>query len=243
MINVYWSPWYRDERLYKENYLTHYEIDNLYADLVKKKDNSNFADNFFNCYAFKGAIKNTYCLRNPYSVDFVYENGNTISRNPPKSGYDLAMTSQIKSSSMINALTINYCVNWIFFADKPLKIQTFHPWMHETELSKTAFYVPGEFDISNWFRPVEGAYQLFPGKNSFKSNEGDPLIYINFLTEEKIKLQKFYLSKELIDFSLSCTNLKHYKKFTALNSLYKVFHKSRLKNKILSEIKNNLLEN
>ena len=114
--------------------------------------------------------------------------------------------------------------------------------MHNTEMSKTAYYVPGQYDISSWFIPVEGAFQLFPGKNTFTSKENEPLIYVNFLTDEKINLQKFYLTPSLIEHSISCTHLKHYKKFTALNSLYKTFHKSKLRNRVLTEIKQNLLE-
>ena len=111
MITVYWSPWYADKKTYDENYLTHYGLDNVYADLLVHKDQSNARDNFFNCYAFKGAMKNMYCLRNPYSVDLRYENGKCISNAPPKAIYDLAMTSQVKAPSMQDALTINYGVS------------------------------------------------------------------------------------------------------------------------------------
>lgn len=242
MITVYWSPWYINSQVYNEHYLTHYGLDNVYTDLVVHKDKSNTRDNFFNCYAFKDAMKNMYCLRNPYSVDLRYENGECISNIPPKAIYDLAMTSQVKAPSMEDALTINYGVNWIFFADKPLKIQTLHPWMHGTEASKTSFYVPGSYDISKWFRPVETACQLFPGENTFKSDEGEPLIYVNFLTDEKIEFKKFYLTQEIIDLSMSCIKLKYFKSFKALNYLYKVFVQSKLKNKILAEIKKNVIE-
>jgi len=242
MITVYWSPWYGNATTYNENYLTHYELDNVYSDLLAHKDPQNVRDNFFNCYAFKDFLKNMYCLRNPYSVDFRYENGNCISNVPPKAVYDLSVTSQVKASSVKDALTINYGASWIFFADKPLKIQTMHPWMHGTEASKTSFYVPGSFDISKWFRPIETACQLFPGENTFKSDEGEPLIYINFLTDEKIVLKKFYLTQDIINLSMSCLKLKYFKSFKALNYLYKVFTQSKLKNRILSEIKKNVIE-
>ena len=43
MINVYWSPWYRQSNLYVDNYLNYPELDSAYLDLVKGKDNSNHA--------------------------------------------------------------------------------------------------------------------------------------------------------------------------------------------------------
>lgn len=242
MITIYWSPWYRDHKIYTENYLAHYDLEKVYVDLVKNKEDQNIADNFFNCHAFKYFCKNLYSLKNPYTVDLIYENGRVFSKNPPKTGYDLAMTSQVKHPSIKNSLTINYCTNWIFFADKPVYLQTMQPWMHKTEASKTSFYVPGAFDISKWFRPIEMACQLFPGENTFKSLEGEPLIYANFLTDEPIVLKKFYLTQELIDLSTSCTSLKYFKKFKSLNSLYKIFSTSLLQKKILKEIQNNVIE-
>jgi len=241
MITVYWSPWYRDVNIYKENYLCYHDIDSVYSDLVKNKNEENISDNFFNCYAFKDTLKNMYCLRNPYSIDVTYQHGRTFSNHPKKVGFDLAMTSLVKQSSVKNSLTINYCVNWIFFTEETLKIQTMHPSMHKTHLTDTAYYVPGSFDISQWFRPVEGAYQLFPGESTLKVNEGDPLMYIKFLTNEKIELKRFYLTQDLIDMSLSCTQLKNFKSFKGLDYLYKVFNKSLLRNKVLKEIKNNVI--
>lgn len=242
MITVYWSPWYRDHKVYAENYLAHYEPEKVYVDLVKQKEEKNIADNYFNCHAFKNFCKNLYSLKNPYTVDLFYEDGRAYSKNPPKTGYDLAITSQVKQPSVKNSLTVNYCVNWIFFADKPLNLQTLQPWMHKTESSKTSFYVPGTFDISRWFRPIEMACQLFPGEITFKSLEGEPLIYANFLTDEPIVLKKFYLTPELIDMSISCISLKNFKKFKSLNSLYRVFNRTLLQKKILKEIQKNVIE-
>lgn len=242
MITVYWSPWYMNHDLYTENYLTHYEPEKVYTNLVKNKENSNIGDNFFNCHAFKNFCKNLYALKNPYTVDLIYENERVSSRNPPKIGYDLAMTSQTKSPSVKNCYTINYCVNWIFFADKPVELQTMHPWMHRTDMSKTAYYVPGQFDISKWFRPVEVACQLFPEENTFTAQEEEPLIYANFITNEPIKLKKFFLTPELISLSTSCTHLKRFKTFKSLNTLYKVFNTNLLQKKILKEIQKNVIE-
>jgi hypothetical protein len=239
---IYWSPWYRDHKIYTENYLAYYDLEKVYVDLVKNKEERNIADNFFNCHAFKNFCKNLYSLKNPYTVDLIYEGERVFSKNPPKTGYDLSITSQVKHPSVKDSLTINYCTNWIFFADKPVQLQTMQPWMHKTQASKTSFYVPGSFDISKWFRPIEMACQLFPGENTFSSIEGEPLIYANFLTDEPIVLKKFYLTPELIDLSTSCTHLKFFKKFKSLNSLYKIFSTSLLQKKILKEIQKNVIE-
>ena len=79
MITVYWSPWYVDHSIYTDSYLTHYEPENVYTSLVKNKDNTNIADNFFNCHAFKNFCRNLYALKNPYTVDFIYDRGQAVS--------------------------------------------------------------------------------------------------------------------------------------------------------------------
>lgn len=242
MITVYWSPWYVDHSIYTDGYLTHYEPENVYTSLVKNKDNANITDNFFNCHAFKNFCKNLYALKNPYTVDFIYDHGQAVSRYQSKKTMDLAMTTHLKVPSIKNSTTINYCVNWIFFADKPVEIQTMHPWMHNREMSESCYYVPGQYDISKWFRPIEVACQLFPGENTFKSKEEDPLIYAKFLTDEPIVLKKFFLTPELIELTNSCTHLKRFKAFKSLNKLYSIFTRSLLQKKILKEIQKNVID-
>jgi hypothetical protein len=66
-------------------------------------------------------------------------------------------------------------------------------------------------------------------------------MYANFLTDEKVELKKFYLTKELHDLSISCVRLKAYRRDRVLSKLYNIFSDSGIKNKILKEIKNNLI--
>ena len=245
MTTVYWSPWYHDSNLYTDNYLTHYPIESVYKDLAKNKDSNNVTDNFFNCHAFKNFCKNMYYLRNPYTIDFEFipEQKRVVSKKPPGPNLmDLSVTTQIKQPSVKNDLTINYCVNWIFFADNPVTIQTLAPFMHDPEIYKTSYYVPGMYDISQWFRPFELALQMKPGQTTLKSYEGEPVVYVKFNTDEPIKIQKFYLTQSLINHSKSCMKLKGFKKFRSLKNLYQVFNNSFLRNRILKEIQENVIE-
>ena len=60
---IYWAPWYQDTEPHIDNYLAHYDIEGVYQDLVKDKENRNVSDNFFNCHAFKGFCKELYLER------------------------------------------------------------------------------------------------------------------------------------------------------------------------------------
>ena len=244
---IYWSPWYRGTEPYTDNYLAHYNIEGVYQDLVKDKETRNVSDNFFNCHAFKSFCKNLYFLRNPYTIDFKYipEEGRVISNKQPKGSLqDLApLLGQNKQPSVKNGLTINYSCNWIFFADKPVQLQTMAPFMHENEIYKTSYYVPGMYDISQWFRPFELALQMKPGQRDLKSIEGEPVVYVKFHTDDNIKLKRVFLTQELINHSMSCVNLKKFKTFRTLPNLYKIFNASYLRKKVLRELENNVLEN
>jgi hypothetical protein len=113
--------------------------------------------------------------------------------------------------------------------------------MHKTELTNSGYYVPGTFDISKWFRPLEFAFQLWPGENNFKAAEDDPLLYVKFDTEEKLNLQEFYMTPEIYSISNSCISLKNFSRVKALNKLYDIFRGSGMQNKLLKEIQKNII--
>ena len=103
-------------------------------------------------------------------------------------------------------------------------------------------YVPGTYDISKWFRPVEFAFQLWPGVNEFKSVENEPLMYMKFNTEEKIKLHQFKLTDEINGYAKGCMAMKKFSKIKALNSLYDVFLGNKYNKELLELIKKNVIE-
>jgi hypothetical protein len=71
--------------------------------------------------------------------------------------------------------------------------------------------------------------------------QGDPLMYVNFKTNEKVKLQKFFLTEELLSLSMSCVRLKNTWKQRNLNKLYDIFKGSKIKNQLIKKIKENLI--
>ena len=120
-------------------------------------------------------------------------------------------------------------------------MESMHPFMHNTPVSKYGFYVPGGFDISQWFRPLEYAFQMWENCNDFKISQNDPLMYVRFNTLEKVELKKFYLTPELFDLSMSCVRIKSYWRQRNLGKLYDIFTQSKIQKKIIEEIKKNLM--
>lgn len=238
-VTVYWSPWH-DPKTYAEHFLSYLDPVKVLDSLKENKNSENKLDNFFNCPAFVNSVKNTYLFSAPADADIYVEDGLMKMDVDLSRAYD-PNTVIFKQPSLLNSYTIRYNANYIFFAEEELYVHSTPPYLHRTEISNHGYYVPGTMDISSWFRPLEYAYQMWPGHNKFKVNQDDPLMYVNFLTDENIKLKKFFLTPELAELSMSCVRLKYRRRERNLLKLYEIFKSSKIRDRILTEIKKNLL--
>jgi len=238
-ITVYWAP-FAEPSEYSKQFLSYQEPVKVLDNLKSAKNSQNKIDNFFNCPAFVNSIKNTYMFTSPMDASVTFAGNQILNNLNPDQQYD-RNTVAPKQESMQNAITIRYNANWIMFAEESTYIHTTPAYLHNSLVSDCGFYVPGTFDISSWFRPFEFAFQMWEGHTQFKTVQDDPLLYVNFLTDEPIILKKFYLSEELYKLSMSCVRLKNYRREKNLFKLYDIFKASKIRSRILREIKNNLL--
>lgn len=236
---VYWASW-DPPHLYSQTFLSYTDPIPLVSDFKFKINRENKLDNFTKCPAFIQEIKNTYLFKSPSTCNVEFKEDFVINLQQDNIPYDQHAV-RIKSPTLYNSYTIKFNANWIFFSEEPLIVESIHPYMHETPVTSHGYYVPGTYDISSWFRPLEYAFQLKENHQKFNVNQDDPLLYIKFKTDESVKLQKFYLTESLFNHSMSCIRLKTYRKERNLKNLYGIFHQSKLRDKILSEIKSNLL--
>lgn len=240
MIEVYWSPWTNMDIYDGMNlvYEDPYPLAKYYNSLMEK---NNIHDNFLKCPAHVNYTKNIYCLPQPFEVDAILQNGQLIDIATNKAS-NLNHFYQIKSPSLTNKNTINIHANWVFFSEEPLMLESMPAFMHNTGLQNSGFYVPGTFDISKWFRPLEGAIQLWDDANSIKCKVGDPLFYARFMTDEKIKLRRFNLTPEIRDISKACMQVKRYRNIKNLDKLYELFLLRGKRKQLLEKIRENLID-
>lgn len=237
---VYWAPWDFPNH-YSKRFLGYSEPVNVFSDVLKTINKDNKTDNFFNCPAFVNSVKNTYLFTSPANCDVEFKENFIIAKNNPHIPYD-QNSLVFKEPSMLDAYTIRFSAQWIFFSEDDLEIESQHPYLHKTQVSDYGFYVPGSMNISTWFRPLEYAFQCWEGQTKFKVSQNDPLMYVKFKTNERIILKKFYLTEDLYELSMSCVRLKDYWRERNLNNLYKIFNASKIRSKIIKEIKKNLME-
>ena len=237
---VYWSPW-ADLDMYPEYQMAFDEPQSVLSSYKDRINHTNQGDNFFKCPAFLDSVKNMYSLNAPWDVDFaVLPNGEIIDQSTRKAA-SLAHLYHVKNPSMYGAGTVNVFANWIMFSDEPVTIQTSPAYLHKTSVTNTGFYVPGKYDISQWFRPIEAAFQLWPMANSLKCGLGEPMLYVNFLTNEPIEFKRFYMTPEIHELSMACVKFKQYQTIKNLDRLYAIFTRNSLRNKLLTAIKDNLI--
>jgi len=236
MKTVYWAPWGHPSSELAERFISYSDPVNVLQDLQLLNNKNNKQDNFLNCPAFVNQYKNTFMFKSPTFADIEIRGNEIVGHNGTTNKHLIT-----KQPSLINSHTIKVYANWIFFCEEELHMESMHPFMHRTTASNHGYYVPGGFDISQWFRPLEYAFQLFPDETKFKINQDEPMIYVRFNTTDRIQLKKFRLSQELFDHSISCVRLKDFWHQRNLKKLYEMFNQSRIKKNILKEIKNNIM--
>jgi hypothetical protein len=100
--------------------------------------------------------------------------------------------------------------------------------------------IPGRYDIGKWFRPLEFPFILKNEFDDFSVKREDILYYLKFYTNKNIIFKQFLPTDNINNFWKSTTDLNAYdnKRFGSIENFYKMF---KLKDKILKEIKENLV--
>jgi hypothetical protein len=188
------------------------------------------------CYATQNFFKNTFAMIHPLDFDV------TISGTFPNLIIEPnTEILQQRKSVYDNAVSVTYDYSWVFFSEESIEVVQYPPFMHNTETSKYASMPAGSFNISKWFRPVAPTYTLWEGNSKFKAKAGEPMMYVDFLSDKKVKLQQFEITEEIISISQGCENFKFLIPFTPLEELYKRFINGKRDKRLLKLIKENLL--
>jgi hypothetical protein len=233
---VYWSPFFLSDE-YPSVQMIYDEPISLLEDLRDKRNSDNTKDNFYSCHAFLNSVKNTFVLKIPFGITFgldkelgpIYIDGLV----------DDMKHIVLKHPSQKNTMTFAIRGNWIFWSEDSLDMSTTPAYYHKPVFN--GFYVGGRFNIGQWFRPVEGASQLFEDVNTVSFKRNDPIAYVKFHTDEPITLKRFYMTKELEELHWACVKYKRYEKGRALPYLYAKFEERGLNKIITAEIKKNVV--
>jgi hypothetical protein len=212
------------------------ELEPLINDLNIKYGQYEGTKNVLKCYALQEHIKNTFIYRSPVNMKVTYTGDDRkyiISGVKVDNQKEFNLLIDNPDAESIYQLFIGFGLNILSKEDSLL--MSVHPAnYHKTDVSKFPI-VTGSYDCGKWFRPIH--LSIFnTDKQDFEIKRGDPLFYIKFHTNDKVQLERFNMSEEIVSHVASTVEVKNYLKSTKLNKLYEMYKKSKLKPLLLKAI-------
>lgn len=231
---VYWS--FRDGGQDGENWnILSEEPQSLYSSLLDKKTPGK--GNFFECPAFRNVATNTFVIRNPMKSSFSIGDQEVT---PLTKAY---ISSQVERSPSIenNQLFIYRLHYYLFAEDEDMNFYLTSPYFHKAPHLQKAAIVPGSFKPGSWFRQLNLEFNVWEGVNEITFEEGEPLAYITFSPDTRIELQRFFMSPTLVNTEFTLSNSPRWEPNVTLMKRYQRFRRTKMRNTVLKEIKENLI--
>jgi hypothetical protein len=186
---------------------------NLYDEL---KDIFNEKTDLFLCPAFNNYVKNIFVLRSPvnFTIKFDKKSEQLIFSEP-----NYFMVGEVLGKRMFNFTSFAP----IFLCDEPLTLEALPAFFHKTDAQKKLLYTPGTFSIHNWVRPVLFGGFVISEDDEIIIKRNDPLLYIKFVTDEKVNLIHKPYDLKIEEVSKKCLKFKSVCPHKNLNFLYDKF--------------------
>ena len=245
-IIVYWAPHSipEDDGIVGNWNMMYHEPTNLFKYWTEFDMTDSKGDSFIKCPAFKNLTKNMYSWPWPIDSSYSYESGvggsKQIEITPTSDAYLGALPP--RDQSMTIGPSIEFAYRLHMFAEESLDLMITGPYLQKAEYQKSGFLTSGQFDIGNWFRTINVEVQLYDNKGEINFKKDEPVFYLNFVTDRKVILKRFELTKEIDTYSRKCINAKQIFGYRLpLIESYKIFTKSRTREILLKKIKENLI--
>lgn len=191
-------------------------------------------DSYRSCYASQGFFKNTYVINNAIDLSVsILDDGKTVT---PNDGFVLLRHPAYNGQ---HTITIDYA--WLFFTEDDIELAIYPPYLHNTTTVKHGALHAGSFNISKWIRPIVPQYTLWKNVNTFEVKADEPVMYLDFKTDNKVHLQHFELTPQIYEITQGSVSFKDLKPKTPMQELYNRFTRSNRDKRLLQLIKQNLL--
>jgi len=233
---IYWAG--IDYDSYKDWNMLYREPENILTSMNKTREKNN-ENSFFQCPAVTNHFKNTFVINNPQHSAYKIEN-NIVT--PLTKGY-VSSNVEHPNKALNQSTLFRYGLSYIFFTEEEnVTMRLTGPYFSNNQHFQYGAVIPGELNISSWFRNVNFEFNLWPNVDTFEIFENEPLAYVNFNVKEKVTLKRFYVTEELKKITHSTGTSSNWFPNISLEKRYNMFEKSKLKSFIIKNIKENLME-
>jgi len=231
MTTVFWNSYCKTDTKWFE--LTAVEPTPALQEIISERDVSN-QGHFARCPAFRDYYKNTYVLKSPVDIEFIYnsENGQLGIFPQKQAFYDENIFHRGSIVGKDDSFLMGFGLDFLFIADKDCELELIPCSMHKSEFADKTRLIVGTFNINKWYRPVEIAFEIKNSATSVKIKRGDALAYVRFLPKDgsKIVLQHKNFSEETLEVVKTCLAVKESVNKFPLAVLYKL--SERIRNKL-----------
>lgn len=221
---IYWAIFSSINLQTRQNLLMK-DIESLHKNLASKINSKNNKSSYMACVSYHEYFKNTYVLKHPYTTEWQYHANDNILFN-----------LRLNDSAFIDSYLVDYDLQWIFFSEDDVELETTPAFFHQKESDKYGHILAGSFNISKWFRPISLSWQLWENLQELKFKEDDAIAYLKFKTKNKIKLVRFEMTPKLEEIANGCSDVKQVIPNLTLTELYERFTKSNRNKIIMQEI-------
>lgn len=192
------------------------------------------------CPAYTRHLKNLFYIPAPVSYDLEFKD-EAIGFRSTK--YDQNFFNNIVDIRDIKSLLINlgFFYNFVPESDD-LEMSQMPAYLHKNKFIDNTMIIPGTFNVGIWPRPIHPSFHMTNKRISFE--EGNPLYYVKFYTEEKIVFKEYAISEKIHLLLTTLTASKDLKQNpNNLSFFYSLIKKRpKFRDILLSEVKKNLLE-
>lgn len=192
------------------------------------------------CPGFISYFKNSVVYRSPVDL--------TVTRSDGGYAWNTSLSEQAEVDDLVETrdasgfLSIRDYAH--FWCDEPLLVEQVQPTFTATDFSSKCEVIPGTFDVSKWFRPLQPAFRMREGVESFSVKRGDPLYVVRFLTDRKIEFKQFTQTDRLRQLHSDLMRVKSSTRtfHSALENYYDAFKMRRYRQQVAAEIRRSVIE-
>jgi hypothetical protein len=247
-ITVYWSPFPFTKESSQWNML-YREPEPVLSDfkLDRKKINKNIS-NFWKCPMFMETLSKVYQVKNNLDLDSSLPMDEIIKKqdsgesNFSINGGKISLICP-RVSSLNSYVNLNLNMTWLMFADEPVNVKISAPYFPTVTVGDGVLVAPGEFDIGTWYRPFNYDMHIPITTKELHFKKDDPLLFFEFMTDKKIVFKRYSMTNHLNELAKECIDYAvRYGFNIKMIDKYNMFKQSQMREIILKEIKNNLID-